>query len=128
MTVSLPPALPQAISSQEHPLDAGVGFQKEQRVPADVPQHEVLSQQVHRLPPGGPLRRFLLRLQRSLHQHQVAHLPGDGEDQEGVEEHGQALTNPLSPAEQRAGETRHVSRVQLVHLSVDEGMVLQTHS
>lgn len=77
---SLPPPLTHALSTQEHPFDAGAGPEEEQRVPADVPQHEVLSQQVRRLPPGGPHGLLLVRVQGSLEQYQVAHLPGNGED------------------------------------------------
>lgn len=105
---SLPPALPQPIPSQEHSLNAGADFQEEKGVPADVPQHEVLAQQMQRLPPGGPRSLLLLRLQRSLHQHQVAHLPGDGEHQEGVEEHWELFTKLPDLAEQPAAQTCHV--------------------
>ena len=109
VSLVLPPPLTHALSSQEHPLDAGVGSEEEHGVPADVDQHEVLGQQVDRLPPGGPHRLLLVLLQRSLDQHQVAHLPGDGKHQEGVEKHGEVATHTLDPAEHFRGKTRHVS-------------------
>lgn len=106
---SLPPSLAHALSSQEHPLYAGAGFDEEQGVPADVSQHEVLCKQVDRFPPGGPHRLLLVRLQRCLDHHQVAHFPGDGEDQEGVEHHWEVVTEPLHPAKHFATNTRHIS-------------------
>lgn len=99
----LPPALAHDLSSQEHALDAGASVEEEPGVPADVAQHEVLGQQVYGLPPGGPLRLLLLRVQRSLQQHQVAHFPGNGEHQEGVEDHREVVTQSLHPAEHFAG-------------------------
>lgn len=109
VSLSLPPPLTHALSSQEYPSDTGAGFEEEQGVPTDVYQHEVLGQQVDRLPPGGPHRLLLVRLQRSLDHNQVAHLPGDGEHQEGVEHNGDVVTQPLDPAKHFTGKTRHFS-------------------
>lgn len=105
----LPPPLAHAFSTQEHPLDAGAGSEEEDGVPADVSQQEVLSQQVDHLPPRRPLRLLLLRLQRSFNHDQVAHLTGDGENQEGVERHREVTTHPVDPAKHFTGQTRHAS-------------------
>lgn len=110
--VTVPPPLAHALSAQKHPLDAGAGSEEEQGVPADVPQHEVLNQQVERFPTGGPHGLLLVRLQRSLDQHQVAHLRGDGEDQEGVEDHGEGSTKLVDPEKDLTDKTRHVSTVR----------------
>lgn len=123
--ITVPPALTHAFSTQEHPLDAGAGCVEEQGVPADVPQHEVLTQQVHHLPPGRPHRLLLLRLQGRLDHHQVAHLPGDGEDEEGVEEHREAGTHPLHPAEQPTAQTGHVGAPSAF---CSNGGISQAHS
>lgn len=95
---SLPPPLTHAFSSQEYAPDTGAGFEEQQGVPADVYQHEVLGQQVDRLPPGGPHSLLLVRLQRSLDHYQIAHLPGDREHQEGVEHDGEVVAQLLDPA------------------------------
>lgn len=104
----LPPSLAHALPSKEDSLDAGTGFHKERGVPADIPQHEVLGQQVQRLPPRGPVGLHLVRLQRRLDQDQVAHLPRDGEDKEGVKDYGKVATHPFNPAKHVTGEAGHV--------------------
>lgn len=83
--VTVPPAETHAISFQEHSLDAGVGLDEEPGVPADVPQHEVLGQQMEALPVGGPRSPLLLRLQGSLLHDEVTHFRGDREHQQGVQ-------------------------------------------
>lgn len=107
--ITVPPAQTHAISFQEHSLDAGVGFDEEPGVPADVPQHKVLGQQMEGLPVVGPHRPLPLRLQGSLFHDEVTHFRGDREYQHGVEDDRQMLTVPLNQTKKSAAETRHAS-------------------
>ena len=103
----LPPPLSDALSPQEDPFDGRAGLHEERGVPADVPQHEVLGQQVDQLPAADPGRPGPVGLQGRFGHDQVAHLPGDGEDQEGVQDHREVSAHPLQPGVRVTGEAGH---------------------
>ena len=105
----LPPSLGHALSSQKDTFDCRASLHKERGVPADIAQHEVLRQQMDQLPAADPFRPGPVRLQGRLDQDQVAHLPRDGEDQEGVQDHGHVSAYSLHSRIRVTGKAGHLS-------------------
>ncbi|KAK0138565.1 Midasin [Merluccius polli] len=58
------------------------------------------------------------------HQDQVAHLPRDGEDQDGVEDHRQVSADPLRPGIRSAGEAAAAAAGHLMSLEGPSSPVL----
>lgn len=94
-TSQLPPPLTQRIPSKKHSANTWVSFDKQRCIPGNICQHEVLSEEMHGLPHGGPVSLLLFWLKGSLHQHQVTDLGSDGEHQHGVQNDRQVTTGWL---------------------------------